>query len=62
MVTDVSRDFLGIQFSAGEFRAGAQKDIIMNFEENFQLHTCMDGMGRGHLLWKMYLLCTYQLY
>ena len=30
--SDISRDFLGIPFSAGEFRAGAQKDIIVNFE------------------------------
>ena len=32
-VSDVSRGFLGIPFSAGKFRAGAQKDIIMNFEQ-----------------------------
>ena len=30
--SEVSRGFLGIAFLAGEFRAGAQKDIIMNFE------------------------------
>ena len=27
----ISRGFLGILFSAGEFRVGAQKDIIVNF-------------------------------
>ena len=31
------RDFLGIPFSAGEFRAGAQKDIIVNFEQKFSV-------------------------
>ena len=30
---DVSRDFLGIPFSAGNSRAGAQKDIIVKFQE-----------------------------
>ena len=30
---DVSRDFLGIPFPAGDFRAGAQKGLIVNFEE-----------------------------
>ena len=33
--SDVSRHFLGIPFSAGEFRAGPQKDIIVNFEQQF---------------------------
>ena len=36
-VSDVSRDFLGIPFSARDFRAGAQKDIIVNFEEEFSI-------------------------
>ena len=31
--SDVSRDFLRIPFSAGNFRAGAQKTITVNFEE-----------------------------
>ena len=31
--SDVSRDFLGIPLLAGDFRAEAQKDIIVNFEE-----------------------------
>ena len=31
--SDVSRDFLGLPFSAEDFRAGAQNDIIENFEE-----------------------------
>ena len=31
--SDVSRDFLRIPFSAGDFEAGAQKGIIVNFEE-----------------------------
>ena len=31
--SDVTRLFLGITFSAGDFRAGSQKDIIVNFEE-----------------------------
>ena len=30
---DVSRDFLGIPFSARNSRAGAQKDIIVKFQE-----------------------------
>ena len=33
VVSDVSNDFLGILFLACDFRAGAQKNIIMNFEE-----------------------------
>ena len=37
IVSDVSRDFLGIPFSAGYFRAGAQKGIIVNFEEQFSV-------------------------
>ena len=32
-----SRDFLGIAFSAGYFRAGAQKDITVIFEEQFSV-------------------------
>ena len=35
--SDVSRGFLGISFSAGEFRAQAQKDIIVNFEQQFSV-------------------------
>ena len=31
--SNVYRDFLGIPSSAGDFWAGAQKDIIVNFEE-----------------------------
>ena len=31
--SDVSRDFLGILFSARDLRAGAQKDITENFQE-----------------------------
>ena len=31
--SDVFRDFLEIQFSAGDFRAGVQKDRIMNCKE-----------------------------
>ena len=31
--SDVSRDFLGIPISARDSRAGAQNDIIVNFEE-----------------------------
>ena len=31
--SDVSKEFLRIPFSAGDFRAEAQKDIIVNFEE-----------------------------
>ena len=30
---DVSRDILGTPFSAGNSRAGAQKDIIVKFQE-----------------------------
>ena len=33
VVSDISRIFLGIPFSAGDFEAGAQKDIIVIFEE-----------------------------
>ena len=33
MNSDISRDFLGIPFSAGGFRAGAQTDIIVNFKK-----------------------------
>ena len=36
-ISDVSRDFLGIPFSARELRAGAQKDIIVNFEQQFSV-------------------------
>ena len=36
-ISGISRDFLGILFSAGEFRAGAQKDIIVNFEQQFSV-------------------------
>ena len=32
IVSGVSRDFLGIPFSAGNFRAGAQNGIIVNVE------------------------------
>ena len=35
VASEVSRGFLGILFSAGEFRAGALKDIIVNFEQQF---------------------------
>ena len=35
--TDISRGFLGIPFPAGQFRAGAQKDIIINFEQQFSV-------------------------
>ena len=42
----ISRDFLGMSFSARDFRAGT-------LENNFKLQTCMDGIGRGYLLWKM---------
>ena len=35
--SDVSRNFLGIPFSAGDFGAGAQKGIIVNFEEQFSV-------------------------
>ena len=31
--SDVSRNFLRIPFSVRDFRAGTQKDIIVNFEE-----------------------------
>lgn len=31
--SNVSRDFLGISISARDSRAGAQNDIIVNFEE-----------------------------
>ena len=31
--SDVSRGFLGIPFSAVDFRAGPQKEIIVNFRE-----------------------------
>ena len=51
-VSGVSRDFLGIPFSARGFRARAQKDIIVNFEAEFSIFS-MNGMGRGYLLWKM---------
>ena len=33
IVSDISRIFFGIPFSAGDFEAGAQKDIIVIFEE-----------------------------
>ena len=37
---------MGISFSAGEFRAGAQKDIIVNFEEQFcYKHVWMAWIG-----------------
>ena len=36
-ISDVSRDFLGIPFSIGKFRAGGQKDIIVNFEQQFSV-------------------------
>ena len=48
-----SPDFLGLSFSAGDFRAGTQKGINVNFENNFQLETCMDSMGRDYLLQKI---------
>ena len=32
IIIDVSRSFMGIQFSAGDFRVGARKNIIVNFE------------------------------
>ena len=35
--SDVSRGFSGIPFSTGEFRAGAPKDIIVNFEQQFSV-------------------------
>ena len=34
---EVSEIFLAIPFSATDFTAGGQKDIIVNFEEYFQL-------------------------
>ena len=45
--TDVSRGFLGILFSAGEFRAGAQKDIIVNFEQQFLVINMYGWHGYG---------------
>ena len=35
--SEVSRGFLGIAFLAGEFRAGGQKNIIVNFEKQFSV-------------------------
>ena len=32
-ICGISRDYLGIPFSAGGFRAEAQKDVMWNFEE-----------------------------
>ena len=36
-LSDISRGFLGIPFPLGQFRAGAQKDIIVNFEQQFSV-------------------------
>ena len=36
-ISVVSVDFLEIPFAAGDFGAGAQKDIIVNFEEQFSV-------------------------
>ena len=37
VISDASRDFLRILFSAGDFWAGAQKEIIVHFEEQFSV-------------------------
>ena len=44
-VSGRSRDFLGIQFLAGDFRAGAQKNIIKNFEEQFSVINMYEWYG-----------------
>ena len=49
VISDASRDFLRILFSAGDFRAGAQKELS-TLKNNFQLQTCMDGIIRGYLI------------
>ena len=36
-LSDVSRGFLGILFPLGQIRAGTQKDIIVNFEQQFSV-------------------------
>ena len=43
--SDVSSGFLGVPFSAGEFRAGAQKDIIVNFEQQFSVRNMYGWHG-----------------
>ena len=35
--SDLSRDFLGIPFPAGGFRAGVQNDMTVNFEEQLSV-------------------------
>ena len=47
-LSDISKDFLRIPISTGDFGTGTQKDIIVNFEEQFS--ACKNGMGRGYLL------------
>ena len=67
IISDVSRYFLRIPSSAGDFGMETQKDIIMIFEELYHpfykifLWTCMNVMGRCYILWKNVTLCTYQL-
>ena len=45
--SDMSRDFLGIHFSAGKFRAAAQKDVITNFEQQFSVINMYGWHGWG---------------
>ena len=47
-LSDISKDFLRIPISTGDFGTGTQKDIIVKFEEQFS--ACKNGMGRGYLL------------
>ena len=43
--SEVSEIFLIIPFSAGDFTAGAQKDIIVNFEEYFSVINMYGRLG-----------------
>ena len=61
VTSDVSRDFLGIPFLAGEFRAGAQKDITVNFEQQFSVIDMYGWHGYG-LFTMENVICSYQLY
>lgn len=45
--SDVSSDVLGISFSAGDFRKGAQMHKIMVFEEEFPIISMYGWHGLG---------------
>ena len=46
-------DFLGIPFSAENFKAGPQKKIFVNLEGKFSVTNMYEWHGMGYLLCKM---------